>query len=203
MTETENSQLQSYLEDIKDIKTLLSSNQQKPLVPAWSFYIWALMIFLGTVVHTILAITGSPLLLQALWLIWLPVLLVGSAFESAGFIQVFRKQRPVLLSPKVLNTYLSLFGLWTSFSAILVFLFSKGQLTPGLLLCILAACYMVIAQLSYHKLLIPGFALLAFGLILLILNWTSIATITITGLACAFSFLLGGWVSRSTTKNHG
>lgn len=203
MSNETNDQMNGYLADIREIKSLLTANQQKPLVPAWAFYAWAVVIALGTCVHAFLSFSGSPWLAKALYVVWLPALLIGSLFEAAGFVQVFRRQQPVLLSPKVLNTYLSLGGLWLSFTAILVFLFSRGQLTPGLLLCILAACYMVIAQLSWYKLLVPGFLLLLLGLVFLLLDWSGSAAIVVTGLACALAFALGGLVSRRETGRHG
>ena len=101
----------SYLEDIRDIKNLLSANQEKPIVSPWAFHSWGLLILLGTLANLAAFRYAGLGFYKSFWWIWAPVMALGGVLESIGFIQVYRRQALVFSSPRVMKTYLGLWGL--------------------------------------------------------------------------------------------
>ncbi|MFH2115544.1 MAG: hypothetical protein ABIJ86_13670, partial [Spirochaetota bacterium] len=104
----------SYLEDIRDIKKLLSANLEKPIVSPWAFHSWGILILLGTLANLAAYHYAGLDFTRSLWWIWVPVMVLGGFLESIGFIQVYRRQALVLSSPRVMKTYLGLWGLFVS-----------------------------------------------------------------------------------------
>jgi hypothetical protein len=186
-----------YLEDIKDIKKLLSVNQEKPIVSPWAFHSWGMLILLGTLANLAGYHKAGLGFDQSLWWIWVPVMVLGGMLESIGFLQVYRAQAPVLSSPRVMKTYLGLWGLFVSASVILVHLIRMQAVEPGIILVMLALFFIVFALASYQRVLGPAYALLGLGIIFMVFGLSNSWSYGAAGLICSLAFFAGGIICKS------
>jgi hypothetical protein len=186
-----------YLDDIKDIKNLLSVNQEKPLVAPWAFHSWGVLILLGTLANLAGYHSAGLGFDQSLWWIWVPVMILGGLLESIGFIQVYRAQAPVLSSPRVMKTYLGLWGLFVSASVILVHLIRMQAVEPGIILVMLALFFIVFALASFQKVLGPAYGLLGLGIIYMVFGFSSPWSYAGAGFFCSLAFFAGGFICKS------
>jgi hypothetical protein len=187
----------SYLADIRDIKNLLSVNQEKPIVSPWAFHSWGILVLLGTLANLVGYHYAGLGFDQSLWWIWVPVMILGGLLESVGFIQVYRRQALVLSSPRVMKTYLGLWGLFVSASVILIHLIRMQAIEPGLILVMLALFFMVFALASYQRVLGPAYVLLGLGIIFLVFGFSGSWSYAAAGLVCSLAFFAGGFICKS------
>jgi hypothetical protein len=185
-----------YLEDIRDIRNLLSVNQDKPIVSSWAFHSWGFLILLGTLTNLAVQQIAGLGFHQSLWWIWVPVMIFGGLLESIGFIQVYRRQAPVLSSPRVMKTYLGLWGLFVAASVILVHLIRMQAIEPGMILVMLALFFLVFALASFQKVLLPAYGLLGLGIIFMVFGLAGPWSYGAAGLICSLAFFAGGFLCR-------
>jgi hypothetical protein len=195
--EIDQRELARYLEDIRDIKNLLSVNQEKPIVAPWAFHSWGILIVLGTLANLISYQYAGLSFNQNLWWIWVPVMALGGLLESIGFIQVYHRQALVLSSPRVMKTYLGLWGLFVSASVILVHLIRMEAIEPGIILVMLALFFIVFALASFQKVLGPAYGLLGLGIIFMVFGLSSPWSYGVAGFICSFAFFAGGIICKS------
>jgi len=186
-----------YLEDIRDIKNLLSVNQEKPIVASWAFHSWGTLILLGTLANLAAYRYGGLGFFQSLWWIWVPVMILGGLLESIGFIQVYRRQALVLSSPRVMKTYLGLWGLFVAASVILVHLIRMQAIEPGIILVMLALFFIVFALASFQKVLLPAYLLLGLGIIFMVFGFSSPLGYGAAGFICSLAFFAGGVICKT------
>lgn len=195
--EIDQREMARYLEDIRDIKNLLSVNQEKPIVSPWAFHSWGILVLLGTLA----SLAGNQYAAlgfdQNLWYIWVPVMIAGGLLESIGFFQVYRRQALVLSSPRVLKTYLGLWGLFVSASVILVHLIRLQAIEPGIILVMLALFFIVFALASFQKVLLPAYGLLGLGIVFMVFGLSSPWSYGAAGLICSLAFFAGGFICKS------
>ncbi len=186
----------SYLQDIRDIRNLLSVNHEKPVVAPWAFHSWGGLVLLGTLVNLAGYRYAEFDFHRSLRSIWVPVLILGGILESIGFIQVFRRQAPVLSSPRVIRTYLGIWGLFIAGSVILVHLIRMQAMEPGIVLVMLALFFIVYALASFQRVLVPAFGLLGLGIVFMVFGLSGPWSYGAAGLACSLAFFTGGFVCR-------
>lgn len=197
MDELDQREMSRYLEDIRDIKNLLSVNQEKPIVSPWAFHSWGILLLLGTLANLAGYHYAGLGFDQSLWWIWVPVMILGGLLESIGFIQVYRRQALVLSSPRVMKTYLGLWGLFVSASVILIHLIRMQAIEPGLILVMLALFFIVFALASYQRVLGPAYVLLGLGIIFMVFGFSGSWSYAVAGLICSLAFFAGGFICKS------
>ena len=190
-------ELTRYLEDIKDIKNLLSVNQEKPIISPWAFLSWGILILLGTLANLVGYHYVGFGFDQSLWWIWVPVMILGGALESIGFLQMYRRQAPVLSSPRIMKTYLGLWGLFVSASVILVHMIRMQAIEPGIILVMLALFFTVSALASFQKVLVPAYGLLGLGIIFVVFGFSGAWSYSAAGFLCSLAFFAGGFICKS------
>jgi hypothetical protein len=195
--EIDERELPRYLEDIRDIKNLLSVNQEKPIVASWAFHSWGLLILLGTLVNLGAYRYAGLGFHQSLWWIWAPVMVLGGILESIGFFQVYRRQALVFSSPRVMKTYLGLWGLFVSASVILVHLIRMEAIEPGIILVMLALFFIVFALASFQRVLVPAYGLLGLGVVFMVFGLSSPWGYGAAGFICSLAFFAGGIICKS------
>ncbi len=193
--------IRAYLNDIKEIKTLLQVNQDTPLVSRWAFFTWSFFIALGTLVHLYAWNRWQIGLYPGLWYIWLPVFLLGGVLESIGFYQEFHRQAPVLTNPAVIRKYLGLWNIFLAGSVLLIFLLQRSMLEPSMILVLQALFFGVYAMVATTKILVPAYLLLALGILFMVVDFQGPWAMGIVGFAGSGSFLLGGLLSRQISKS--
>lgn len=189
-----------YLEDIRDIKKLLTANEEKPIVSPWAFYSWGLLILIGTGAHAAARSLLGLDYYSGLLLVWAPAVLIGAVLEGLAYFQVYRRRALVISNPRVMKTYLGLWGLFVSGSVITIRLLALGAMEPGLILVMLALFFMVYALASYHRILGPAYGLLGLGIIFMALRLGGASSYVAAGLASSLAFLAGGLLSRPVKR---
>jgi hypothetical protein len=197
MDEMDQREMSRYLEDIRDIKNLLSVNQEKPIVSLWAFHSWGILILLGTLANIAGYQYATLGFNQSFWRIWVPVMILGGLLEGVGFIQVYRRQALVLTSPRVMKTYLGLWGLFVSASVILVHLIRVQAIEPGIILVMLALFFIVFALASFQRVLGPAYGLLGLGIIFMVFGLAGPWSYVAVGLISSGAFFASGFICKS------
>ncbi len=190
--------IEKYSEDISTIKGLLLQVDEAPMVESWAFFIWGVMVLVGTVLHYFAA-TAWKLSLAAIFTeIWLPAMLVAILVESLALLKKLGKRHIPVFARTTVNMYLAVTGMFIVFCFIIVGIISKGNhaLLPSFLLTTLSLFFLVYAQNTYYNFMYPfGYALILAGITMYILGIPLLAGMMTTGILYGTACLVIGIIA--------
>ena len=194
---TENNQenMQTYLEDLQTIKSLLIKVENTPLIEKWVFITWGIFILIGTILHLILSDYGHLSLHDLGLKLWLPVILIGGVLEAIGWFQALGKESLTLSSPRVYKFYINFIG--TAVCLVLLgILITRLGGVRYLGVVILFSMAIIFFNFSltgaYTRLTQFGIGFLLGGILLLIFHPPVLVNFLVTGLVTGISMLLAG-----------
>ena len=188
-------QIETYLDDLKTIKSLLIKVEDTPLIENWVFISWGIIILGGTllyfILHQLLHIPNTEVALE----LWLPVILVGCILETIGWVRAHSRQALSLASPRVYKFIINFFSiaLGLIFLALVVIRLDGYAYLGIVLLLGFAILFLNISLVgAYEQMLIYALIMLFTGIVFFIIMPPFIAQILSAGGLIGGSMLLTG-----------
>ena len=151
--------------DIATIRALMTRYEEQPLVKPWVFYLWGILVAVGTVITVRFS---SLSLARQLVLIWVPLMLVGGTAEMVGWVQQARSGGVPLFTRRM-NRLLGTYGGLIAIILILVFHMAPTGVSPGVVLALAAMPLLAYAQMTFRTLFVEAYVLLSLGIALEVL----------------------------------
>ena len=201
--ETEDRDLEKYLDDIRTIRETILRSEDRLHIPAWFFLTMAGLITAGTVLHAIAASLWELPLRTALVAIWLPAYLLAGVAEVTAWVQKGREEGLPWLSRSFGRFLAAIAGIMVAVSAISIAALLAG-FSPGGVLLLLAACiFLGYAPYSPSVSIWVGWVLLVPGLALLIAHIVSGATTLGAAALIAAGFVVSGFTELRSRRDDG
>lgn len=180
------------LEDLRAIRYMLDRYEEKPILEAWAFFTWAVIIGIGTLINWIMH-TMQPITVHASFMkIWVPLILIGIIFESIAFFRRFKKDQIPLNAKSFIKTIIFLMSFFCVSFCIIFSLIATNAPLPGILLAWISNSFFLIGYLSYSSLYYNALMLFIASLPFLLGNWTSPKAYLFSGILTAVFFVAGG-----------
>ena len=199
--------IEKYSEDISTIKGLLLQVDETPMVESWAFFIWGVMVLIGTVLHYFAATAWGLTLATIFTEIWLPAMLVAILVESLALLKKLGKRHIPVFSRTTVNMYLAITGMFMVFCLIIIGIISRGNhsLLPPFLLATLSIFFLVYAQNTYYNFMYPfGYALILAGILVYLFEISLLPGMMITGILYGTACLVIGIIAhRKERTAHG
>ncbi|WP_148223916.1 hypothetical protein [Spirochaeta thermophila] len=187
--------LEQYLEDIKEIKRILTEREGYPLVEAWAFFLWGLLVFLGTFLSWWVGRLGWSEH-QCFLGVWLPLVVVGAVGETVSWVRQSRRFGMLLFSPRMVRLMLAAFGVVVVCGALIYALLDTGRDVPGLYVMVGSIPLLFYGLMSYPELFVPAMGLLFVGAFLWIGGWSSSWVYLASGVMVGLFYVASGVAFR-------
>lgn len=192
MSSEPNRTLDAYLSDLKTVKDLLTRYDEKSMLAPWAFFVWAALVFAGTVVHGVLAARDIADLGVILRAVWLPAFLVGGVGELLAWLSRMSREDTPLFGRRFTRFVLSAVGVFAAAIPIVVVLFRADLFSPGLILVLSSIVFLVYAEITFSSLFIESYALLILGIVFIAVGVLSFAAYIAAGVVLSAAFLAFG-----------
>lgn len=156
--------VQRYLSDLHTIRTLMTRYEEQPLVHHWVFAVWGFLVIAGTAVNAFFAEAFAAMQLDPLVAVWLPALIIGGVFETAGAVFKSRETGIPLLSHRRQRLYAASTGIIILLGIVILYLDRVG-FTTGILLALGSTPLLIYALATFSDLFYEAFILLAVAVI--------------------------------------
>lgn len=161
--------VQRYLSDLQTIRTLMARYEEQPLVHHWVFAVWGLLVIIGTAINTGFNAAIAAAGLDALVVVWLPLLLIGSVAETAGAVLKSRDTGIPLLTHRRTRLFIASIGILILLGIVIAYLDRVG-FTTSILIALGSTPLLIYALATFSDLFYEAFLLLALALIAAILG---------------------------------
>jgi len=199
--DTKEERMERYIEDITHIRALLEQNEERPVIRPWAFYVWGLIVLVGTGVSIYLGrkmgIDGHGIFFT----VGLPGLLIGALAEIKALTSQMRKQALPIFSYRLNRCYLAFMGILIPMLFCLYFLIDVEAPLAGLLVMISTIPVFMYGLISFSSLFFNGYVMLVIGFIMLFVNPPSPRLLEpIAGALIGISYIIGGLQTRGEVK---
>lgn len=184
--------LEDYLHDLETVRDLLTRHEEKSMIESWAFYIWGVLVILGTVVHALLSQRSTLDETAVLLSVWGPVVLLGGGGEMAAWLARVRSEKTPLFGRRFVRFVLSAVGAFIAVVPVVLVLYRNGLLSPGLALLLVSFVFLIYAEITFSSLFFEAYILLFLGLGFFVLGVTSITGYLVAGMAVGLAFLAFG-----------
>lgn len=185
------------LDDVQELKYLLTKAEERPLLKPWAFWVWGGLIVLGTALNVVVSGQARWTMGQSFVRLWLPLFVVGAAVESLAFLSQLRQDQTPWASASFLRALGGLVGFWFAGTLLFLAVLRPENPLPAIFLLFLSMSFFWVASVSFTRLyFLALFAALA-GLTFYLGDWRSLAAYVASGLLCAGVFVVGGFLSRT------
>ncbi len=193
--------LDKRVEDIRAVRKLLAESNDLPLIYPWAFFVWALLVGAGTVIHYVLYRTDGIDVRSSLLWIWFPILVLGAITETVSFSIKVGKEEFALFNRRVGNAILACIATSVVLFVVVMRL-AFVALTPGVAMLLSALPLVFFAQISYTSLFIETFIAVAAGLLFELARARGLTPFVIAGSFAAALYAVSGFHVLVAQRRH-
>ena len=161
--------VQRYLSDLQTIRTLMARYEEQPLVYHWVFGVWGGLVIIGTAINAVFAAGLAAAGLDALVVIWLPLLVLGSVAETSGAVLKSRDTGVPLLTHRRTRLFIASVGILIVLGIVIAYLDRVG-FTTSILIALGSTPLLIYALATFSDLFYEAFMLLAVALVAALLG---------------------------------
>ncbi len=185
--------LKQYLDDIVRIRTLMEKNEEIPFIEMWVFILWGVLVIIGTYLSAYAVHTAELTPARLYLIIWLPILVIGAAAETAAFFRRSAKAPIPVMSQRYIRFIIAFAGVLISLM-FLLYRLAEGQVPiAGMILLISSIPLFLYGMVSLSSFYIEGFLILSAGIVVFILEQVGVGTSPIwSGLAAGLMYIISG-----------
>jgi hypothetical protein len=188
---------QEMLETFQKVKSILISNDERPIIEYWAFLVWGVLILTASSIHFFFRLE----LEQAFLILYLPVFLIGGLSEIFAWIQRINIDNRIIFTRKYIKFIVVLLTLLTIAVIALRFLIYPSSPIAALLLLFGSGAFLLIALASYTWFLFEGFILFTSGILFLILDVSSLFATYLAAVLLGIVFLFAGIHQKILARN--
>lgn len=196
--EKKEADLNKYLQDIGTIKSLLLKTEENPMIEYWAFITWGLFIILGCILEFITVKYFDFTIIDAMYKIWLPVIIVAGILESIAWVIRTTKESLPLISKPILK----FFGSYILIAIVYIVIFNlimKTGLTDyfHVIMSLMVGTFFLLFGISaYTPMLFYACILILYGTVLYFTEIQNEIISLITGFIIAGSFIAAGITAK-------
>ena len=198
--EPTNEDIRKYLDDLKEMKDLVTRNEERPIVEYWDFVYWGIFVILGTLLHARFFPTDIN---KALLVIWLPVLIVGGFVETMAWFYLVNRLKTPISTRRNQRFYFASGVIIIATMFVLYYLIHLQGPIPGMMLLVLSILFATVAQMTYLALFAETTLTLVAGVILTVLDVRGMGASVGVGIFSGTAFIVMGIHSRMLEKRNG
>ena len=190
------------LDEIRELKFLLTKAEERTLLEPWAFWVWGVLVWLGTGLNPFLDQLWHWSLQEAFLRLWVPLFVVGGIVESFALFSRIRRDEIPWISPSFLKLLGGLCGFWVAGTILLLAVLHPGNPLPAIFLLFLSLCFFWLGSITFTKIYLVAALALVAGLVLFVGQWNDFSAYLASGILSGALFLCAGFLSTGNEPVH-